>query len=392
MLHEFDLPVLLQFPKLSLSKKDNSNYTTSSYVGSGLWRDVFLLNDTLSFPAVTMASDTTIFDSQIQTKLILKMMRTEHDATQRNWDRHRREAMAMERLSSNPNIVQLFGYCSNTVLTEHAPTGLDKHLQKHRLHARSTPQNEQVQDDRLIKLREQLRLSLEATRGLVALHDIDVIHADIQTKQFLVANDGRVMLNDFNRCRFLSRKKTLSHNLTVTTTISDGLLEGSNMTLSTNSNKLPSNIFPTVKSNPICPVYIPSAPGTWRAPEEYADKSLDTAMDVYSLGNVLHHILVGDRPFANLSDRKIKRAVGRGEKPEYPPVIVPLASITTSFFEQPASQEGYGEWAREFASLIDRCLEGDPRERITARTLQGKLESLFDRVSSATNITNDVAP
>ena len=56
----------------------------------------------------------TIHDSDLaNTPRVLKTLRYEHSYIDRNYDRHRRDAVAMERLTSSPYIVDIFGFCGN---------------------------------------------------------------------------------------------------------------------------------------------------------------------------------------------------------------------------------------------------------------------------------------
>lgn len=58
-----------------------------------------------------------------QAKRVLKTLRYEHDFTPRNYDRHRRDALAMERLTKSPHILNIYGYCGNSGLFEYAEGG-----------------------------------------------------------------------------------------------------------------------------------------------------------------------------------------------------------------------------------------------------------------------------
>ena len=49
---------------------------------------------------------------------VLKVMKSEHQFDNRNFERHRRDALVMERLSSSHHLVSIYGYCANSVLTQ----------------------------------------------------------------------------------------------------------------------------------------------------------------------------------------------------------------------------------------------------------------------------------
>ena len=182
-LHSFDLKeefgLLLRRNRLEENDDNHNNSTeTFGYVGSGLWRNVWKVRGYENVP------------------LVIKMMKGEHDYDRRNLDRHRRDALSMERLTLSPNIVSIYGYCGNTVLTEYLPRGLDTIV----YHDGDLKQNDTIATRHTPLGR--LRLALQVARGVAAIHTISggpIIHADIQAKQFLVDSQGVVKLNDFNR-------------------------------------------------------------------------------------------------------------------------------------------------------------------------------------------------
>lgn len=54
---------------------------------------------------------------------VLKTIRYQHDYSERNYDRHRRDALAMERLAAHPFVMDIYGFCGNSGLFEFAPGG-----------------------------------------------------------------------------------------------------------------------------------------------------------------------------------------------------------------------------------------------------------------------------
>jgi hypothetical protein len=63
-------------------------------------------------------------------------MKGEHDWDHRNLERHRRDALTMERLTSSPYIISIYGHCGNTVSISNAFSvfgmfELDIHLIRH---------------------------------------------------------------------------------------------------------------------------------------------------------------------------------------------------------------------------------------------------------------------
>jgi hypothetical protein len=99
--HELDLREALGFRGNRM--KSTLQITTfdhvGSYVGEGMWRTVWKVQ---AWGQVTLA---------------LKTMKGEHEWDHRNLERHRRDALTMERLTSSPYIMSIYGHCGNTVST-----------------------------------------------------------------------------------------------------------------------------------------------------------------------------------------------------------------------------------------------------------------------------------
>ena len=75
-------------------------------VGNGYWRDVWLVNE----------------DSPKE-RGIFKTMRYKHEYTPRNFDRMRRDAAAMERLTESPFIIDIYSFCGTTSVSEFGDGG-----------------------------------------------------------------------------------------------------------------------------------------------------------------------------------------------------------------------------------------------------------------------------
>ena len=57
------------------------------------------------------------------TKFALKTMRYNHNLTPRNFDRHRRDMLAAERLTASPWVANIYGFCGNTAVFDFADKG-----------------------------------------------------------------------------------------------------------------------------------------------------------------------------------------------------------------------------------------------------------------------------
>ena len=88
------------------------------HIANGYWRDVWLL---------TKAARP--FAARDREVTVLKTLRWRHDFTDRNYDRHRKDALASERLSGSDHVVDIFAYCSNSAVFEYGPGGdIDRRL------------------------------------------------------------------------------------------------------------------------------------------------------------------------------------------------------------------------------------------------------------------------
>jgi len=296
-LHDIDLESIKQ----RRHRDPNNKSDALGYLTSGYWRDIWAVD-----PRASVTTE----------PIVLKIMRSEHDDNTRNFDRHRRDALVMERLTSSPNIVDIYGYCGNSMLTEYIPTTILDIIFRHFKKSNVT----------VVPTREtavgRLRLALDAARSIQAIHEIPggpIVHADVSVSQFLVRDNGIVALNDFNRCRFMEHDN---------------------------------------RTGKLCSFRISTAPGNFRSPEEYNKKELDAKLDVYSLANVLYSILTGRMP--------------RGRTPEA--VVNGTIPVIPDDFRQPGTID------EAMSELIYRAYKFDPKERISASELVTELEKLMTKL------------
>lgn len=155
-----------------------------------------------------------------------KTIRMEHDYTERNFDRHERDAIVMDSLTKSEHIVKMYSFCGHSTITEFTTNG-------------SLSDLIWPPDDGMMaaSMRERLDMAIQIAKAITDVHflvdeDIATIsHADISPSQFLFI-DGIMKLvcigfnmqetdfvvlvfnsfvvhiqNDFNRCRFIGHKR-----------------------------------------------------------------------------------------------------------------------------------------------------------------------------------------
>lgn len=363
-IHEIDLRGVVRRRKVRRSSDGGDEGPRWGFVGAGLWRDVFSCDPR---EETSFIGNNSTGQSSIHPPAVLKMMKSEHPYDQRNFQRHRRDALVMERLGTSHHVVQIYGYCANTVLTQAISHTLDDVIYAREneevktwsprggLHTSPPLETWMGKDENgeLLATREteigRIRLALGVFRGLKDLHeglDLPIVHADLQAKQYLVdSTTGQVYLNDFNRCRFLTKKENEFYDASV-----------SNRSTRANNASDASEL----KS---CPLHIPTAPGASRSPEEYDMAPLNEKIDVYSAGNVLYGIITGLHPWNQERGKNVKTAIQNGKRPE---VDVSIRNGERGFVD------------KELVRLLDWVYQGDVSKRASASEIVDELERLLE--------------
>lgn len=133
-------------------------------------------------------------------------------------------------------------------------------------------------DDARLSIRERLRLFLQVLAAVEFAHSQLVLHRDLKPPNILVTPQARVVLLDFGIAKLLSP---------------DAPSAGA-------STADPITQF---AEGPLTPDYA--------SPEQLAAQPVGTASDIYSLGVVLHEVLVGTRAFgaSRVSRRQLEEAI-----------------------------------------------------------------------------------
>lgn len=121
------------------------------------------------------------------------------------------DAYVTERLTSNDRVVDIFGYCGLSILTEYFAFGdIEDDVVGFSDHKENF---NPLEEDDLTTYNnftgpEKLKLALEMVEPLLALHNFKdgvIVHDDIQLCQYLWtdASKSAVKLNDFNRAEIM---------------------------------------------------------------------------------------------------------------------------------------------------------------------------------------------
>eukprot|EP00978_Attheya_sp_CCMP212_P016409 scaffold42990_cov56-Attheya_sp.AAC.6 len=269
-------------------------------INNGYWRDVWGIRD---------------FDGE---KHVLKTIRYEHDYNGRNYDRHRRDAAAMDRLTESPNIVDIFAFCGNSGVNEFSTGGtIEDAIFPGKDEPKLTP-------------KEKLIIAHQVATNIADVHNIDgegqasIAHTDITPGQFIWIN-GAYKLNDFNRCRFIRWN---------------------------------------VKEDKPCGFSVGNNPGNFRAPEEYAYDLESEKVDIYSMGNIFYLMLTKKWPFQGVKDKEIYKKVQAGERPKFPKRILESKEPTDIVI----------------LKAIVMCWVQNPEKRATAREVSDFLNKELERI------------
>ena len=139
------------------------------------------------------------------------MYRLERDFLPEYYELHRRDAVAMERLTSSPYVMDIFGYCGQSALTELAflENGINN------LYRLSTGLKGNCSP---YVLRTKLQIAAMISLGLAHIHSVSIgdtkdeaehppasiVHYDINPRNVIMTRSGKPKINDFNVAEFLS--------------------------------------------------------------------------------------------------------------------------------------------------------------------------------------------
>ncbi|KAL7541491.1 hypothetical protein ACHAXR_011293 [Thalassiosira sp. AJA248-18] len=333
ILHEFELGQLSgmygRAVREKLRKPEGDGEELVKYLAHGYWRDVWLVSKAAGAFDSSYKDASSALDEEIT---VLKTLRYKHDFTDRNYDRHRKDALASERLSNSPNVVDIFAYCSNSAIFEYGHGGdiegklwpYDKEEEKY-----------YVAD---IPSSEKLDMAYQVADGIADMHDVEddniasIAHTDITPSQFIFIN-GRWKMNDFNRCRFMRVYKN---------------------------------------DNSPCGFKVGANPGKFRSPEEYSYEEENEMIDVYSMGNIFYAIIAGEMPFEGQKESKAQKKVMEGKRPIIPSEVLESDDIAI----------------QALVSATKKCWAQKPGDRPSAASIRDEFKKVMDRIKGE-NVTKD---
>ena len=309
--------------------------TQLDFLGQGWFRSTWKLQDTYDYNS-----------------LVLKTLRIEREFLDEYYDLHRRDAVAMERLTHSPFVMNVFGYCGQSAINELANFN-DKTVNSlealdRRFRGRAGPAIDFI----------KLRIATSIAIGVTHVHDVNLpryadeedaavndldprtylpamVHYDLNPRNIAIVKGGQPKLNDFNIAEFLKYNPA--------------------------TNKTCG--FPSRLHEP-----------WWRAPEEMNMNTSTTTfvnekVDIYALGGILFHILTTHSPRGKMKRERmeeVRALVRKGVAPTLP----------ESYRQSMKSNRA----TRAFVEAMDMCFVVDPDKRASARDVANILFEALEKV------------
>lgn len=340
--HEIDFAMAVAMEVIDHDRVNASFYSSEdelNLLGEGWFRTTWRLNRYLPSDMHKHHSKTVL------ESLVLKTLRIEREFLSEYFELHRRDAVAMERLTASSFVVDVFGFCGQSAINElasfHIPGVQNLEAFDRRLRALHSYQVSVI----------KLRLAASVAIGLADIHaagerhsnhnarlvsgknDVYMVHYDMNPRNIALFAGGKPKINDFNIAEFL-RYDPLTNETCG---------------------------FPSRLHEP-----------WWRAPEEMNVNAteqgilVDEKVDLYALGNILFHILTSHSPWGKMKPERIpdvRPKVAKGIRPPIPNQFLKDKNPHT----------------RAIVKAIESCWVTDPTKRASAEDVASILfRSLMD--------------
>lgn len=283
-LHELNIfdtsPYLAQF---STSREQNiiRNTYSAKLLGNGWFRDAWNVTDGVVH----------------NMSFAIKTLRLQRDFLPEYFELHRRDAVALERLTQSPYVMDIYGFCGQSTMNELA----FQNNQLNDLYRMAT--GPMMNNFSPYILKTKLQIAAMTALAVAHVHSVpidhvegldrqtkapaSIVHYDINPRNVVIMPSGKPKLNDFNVAEFLTWNQKL---------------------------------------NATCGFEGRFHEPWWRSPEEMQKRLLGEKVDVYSLGNTLYVLLTGTEPRGKKNKKKrfmqVSRELNDGLKPTFPPKYI----------------------------------------------------------------------
>ena len=345
--------------------------------------------------------------------VVLKTLRIEREFIPEYYELHRRDALAMERLTFSPYVLDIYGYCGQSAINELANFGIEGMSSLEKV-ARSFRGMEDIEPVSKIKL----QLASMVAAGVSHVHSIDYADFPIPVDNDSSDDDipdgiterGGVHVSEYRKKRQSILKDIAQKNMKIRSnaTLVHYDLNPRNIALvkrgkpKLNDFNVANFLYWDVKNNQTC-----GFPGRfrepwWRAPEEmhhimpenYTNPApLTEKIDIYSLGNILMEILTTHAPWGQMikggdKEEETRPKVARGTMPDWPedfnitkmtkdPALMAIHDAMIKCLQfKPEDRPTAGQIAAELFEAIDNLPEGfgDKEKWRREREMQDQIE------------------
>lgn len=265
------------------------------------------------------------------------------------YESNRKDALAMERLSSSPYVVDTYGFCGQSALNELA-SNFD-------LEAYSRKWRGKTSAD---VLRQKLKLSIMLAKGVAHLHGIDGIHCDLKPENVLIFDGHTPKLSDFNMIEFLQWDRVKKERC--------GFRSVDHMPWYRAPEELIMRRSSAEKRG-----WSLSSLGLVENKED--QPLLDEKVDVWSLGHLIYEIFTGNRATRRPENLNMRR--------------IPLAKAIARVREDvlrgkipwdSGDLNGTHPAAIAMGRAIKRCFVMDPQKRWSAHDIAQEMEAILERL------------
>jgi hypothetical protein len=324
----------------------------------GSWRSVWQYNKT------TTEEEPTSSSSSSPSSVALKMLHLHRNFDKQSFEAHATDIMVMDRLTASPYVVNAYGFCGQTVITEFATSTGREYVKRYDIGSR----------DRLRVARDlaQGLADIQALKPLIHAPHEDVrmtsplpvfAHNDINIANTVMIN-GRMKWNDFNIGEILRERKHKKKSTTIST-------------LNNRTAVAPFTEYNT--DNQLCPSPVKYRSDLWRSPEEIRNISYVHLYqsDVYGLGNILYQTMTRHQPWTHKEP---------GGKLTTEDVAYRKLNGTVPTIPEQYRNTTKREIQILYAATV-ACNHPNPQERPTATQLAYGIGNLYNKLKNKERIT-----
>jgi len=274
------------------------------------------------------------FSSEVEDHVVVKTLKYEHNFEDAHFEHDRIDAVAMERLTSSPHVINIYGFCGHSVVTEYAD---GKRL--------GSLADKQKHHPEIL-----LQIALDIANGMNDIHTISIEDGD-EERGFSSKGDMNTFVHlDVNPANVVSVGGTLKFN-----DFNIGIMRKWNRTSSSLAG------FPAQYPNP-----------QWRSPEEAANsQTLNEKVDIFSMGHIFFRLICGHEPWNKLeidppqpTKDQINEKVKQGILPHIPEEIM--------------ESKDFAVVAIREAML--KCYTFDPHKRPSAKEIARGLDKALEKL------------